>query len=114
MRSVKKSSTILHVFNLDPKGLGWGGLIFAAQSEIERIQRRIPELQEAIDCFKKKEAAGEVCPTEANKQHKIRAVPALRRALTLRIPSRYNPGFDAAKSTRRAPRRTLTQRCAVR
>ena len=62
MSRVNKSRTILHNFNLDNKGLGWGGLIFAAQSELQRIEQRATQLKEAIKFFVEREKAGDQCP----------------------------------------------------
>jgi hypothetical protein len=59
MARVTPSRHILHTFNIDSKGLGWGGLILAAESEIERIEQRAVQLREAIVLFTKKEQAGE-------------------------------------------------------
>jgi hypothetical protein len=55
MARVSVSSVILHRLNTDFKGHSWSGLIRAAQSELERIERRAEQLQDAIELFKKNE-----------------------------------------------------------
>jgi hypothetical protein len=59
MKRVKKSSRILHVINTDSKAHSWEKLIFAAQSELQRIEQRADQLKQAILVFRKKEKAGD-------------------------------------------------------
>jgi hypothetical protein len=59
MRRVKLSSKILHTINIDNKGLGWDGLILAAEGELRQIEKRANQLREALEMFRKRKDSGE-------------------------------------------------------
>jgi len=59
MKRATKSRHTCTDLHIDSKGLGWDGLIIAAESELERIEHRSAQLKAALGTFRKRKQAGD-------------------------------------------------------
>jgi len=78
MGRVKKSIKILHKLNYDSTADtldDLDGLIFAAETELQRISERSSQLRQAIQAFKKKKSTGDALVQSASQttsqQHSV-------------------------------------------
>ncbi len=69
MKRVKKSTTILHMLNIETQPNSWDGLIRAAETEIERIRQRAVQLRKAVGVFRRKKMAGEPISAPQSVEH---------------------------------------------